>query len=324
MKKRLLSGILLISIVLGAGVCSFLYTRATDIGEETIPENVQRQTIGTVIEYQGKQYRYNNRNRNVLILGIDQNEEFQASYKAGEAGQADFLLLLSTNKDTGKTKILEIHRNSMTSVDHYDDSGSYIQSVNQQITLQYAYGIGGKQSCRATEKTVSELLYNLEIDGYIAINAKGIEEITDALGGVDVTITDDYTALDERYRSGSTLHMDGASVKTFIQKRDVDEFDSATDRMKRQTDFMVSLIQQFSGTSTEELYKTLQQYMNTYIITDLSVDEVNVFMSEEFDTEDILTVPGKTIMGEQYEEYIVDEEALQDLIISNYYKEYEE
>ena len=76
----------------------------------------------------------------------------------------------------------------MTDIDVYDFSGNYLKSMTGQLALQYAYNIGGQSSCWATKKTVSELLYGLEIDAYFSMNMGSIAEINDALGGVDVTI----------------------------------------------------------------------------------------------------------------------------------------
>lgn len=292
---------------------------------ETDPfdNETQSQTIGRVVEYKGLCYRYNSRITNILVMGIDQDEEFKKTYKPGEAGQADFLLLLSTDQDSGITKLFEIHRNTMTSVDHYDSSGSYTNSVTEQITLQYAYGIGGDQSAWATKKTVSELLYNLDIDGYLTINAFGIERITDAIGGVEVSITEDNTDLDDRFQAGSRIHMDGETTRKFIQHRDINIFDSASGRMRRQTDFILALIEKLSGTNASDLIDLLEPYLNTCILTDLSGNELKTLLNSSYDTEHILTLPGESRMGEEYEEYKVAEEELQQLILSNYYKECE-
>ena len=69
-----------------------------------------------------------------------------------------------------------------------------------------------------------------------------------------------------------------------------------------------------------ELYNTVQQYL----VTDLSLDRITYLAAEaggyHFDANNIYTVPGKTQMGFMYEEYIVDEEGLRELIINLFFK----
>ena len=75
--------------------------------------------------------------------------------------------------------MLQVSRDSMTDVDIYDANGNYYTSVRAQIATQYAYGDGKQSSCLAMEKTVSELLYDLPIAGYVSLDIAGIHAMQD-------------------------------------------------------------------------------------------------------------------------------------------------
>ena len=63
-------------------------------------------------------------------------------------------------------------------------------------------------------------------------------------------------------------------------------------------------------------------------MTDVDLTSCTYLASEcvgyRFETEQIYSLPGETMMGERFEEYYVDEEALQDLLIELFYNPVEE
>ncbi len=238
----------------------------------------ERQTIGNIITYNGDDYQYNSNLTNILFMVIDKWEPFESSYEPGEAGKSDILLLLSIDKDTKEGTILEINPETITEIDLYDKFGSYESSVEDSISLQYAYGIGGSQSCWATQKTVSELLCNLDIDGYLVLNAGGIIDIFDELGVVD--------------------EIDGQDFMP---------------------DIMFGLSDKITEAGSLKLIPALAQYLDAYVLTDMSVDVMKNLFEVQFDQKHIMTLPGESVMEEEHERYYVDEEALQELIIDNYY-----
>ena len=276
------------------------------------------------VEWNGKYYKYNSSLTNVLFLGVDKSDLIETTYeRAGDAGQSDCIILLSLDEETETGTILQINRNAMTELDVYDDSGNYLESLEGQITLQYAYSIGGSRSCYAAKKTIQEMLYGLQIDAYLALDVSGVPEINDALGGVTVTCSYDYTDVDASYTEGSVIDLEGEAAQTFVQYRDTDVFNSVEDRMHRQVDYVTGMISSMNQSSGSSLYDILEPYFDTYIITDMQAEEMNALKNYEYLTDDVLYLPGETEMGRKYEEFYIDEEELQDLIIQTYYTEVE-
>lgn len=281
----------------------------------------QSQADANTIEWKGKRYTYNNDLTNILFLGIDKSEQINDSYAPGDAGQADCIMLLSLDQTTDQARILQINRNTMTKVDIYDVSGNYYTSIDSQLATQYGYSIGGASSSWAMEKTVSELLYNVPIDGYFSMDMSGIAEINDALGQVTVTMAEDYTEIDPAFEKGASVKLTGDQAERFLRYRDTDEFNSNEGRMHRQVEYITAMLDTVRNTGGRQLYDILSPYLDTYIVTDMDAEQLNAFASYEYLTDDVSYLPGETVQGEIYEEFYVDEEALQDEIIHTFYKE---
>ena len=322
-KKRKYKSIALMLAALILCVCALSACGKKDDEEDETSSHVS-QAISNTVEWNGKTYKYNENLTNILFLGIDKSDIIDDTYAPGDAGQSDCIILLSLNEETGQAVILQINRNTMTDIDVYDYSGNYLKTIEGQLALQYAYDIGGESSCWATKKTVGEILEGVEIDGYFALAVDGVPEINDALGGVDVYMREDYTYIDESFVEGTTVHLEGTLAQRFVQYRDTEVFDSVTDRMARQVDYITALITQMNTTSGTDLYEILSPYMGTYVITDLTADELNAMRKYEYLTDDVLYLPGETVMGEVYEEYYIDEDELEELIMTTFYVEVED
>ena len=283
-------------------------------------DDLSQSDIG-YIEYEGKKYKYDANIMNILFLGIDKNDELHTLNMPGEAGQADCIMILSLNRTDKTAHILQIPRDTMTDVDIYDVNGTYRSTVFEQIATQYAYSIGGKNSCFATQKTVSELLYELPIDGYLAMDMSAVAKINDALGGVTLTIPEDYTRIDPAFVAGTTLKLTGKQAYDYVHYRDYDVDFSNNGRMQRQIDYIPALIETIRENfeADENYYETFYPLVEDYMVTDLNEEEVNRLIEYELDVENITILPGEGKKGEKYEEFYVDQEKIQKILIEMFY-----
>ncbi len=325
------AGVLILCLLIGAGMLLFLLNvrqedaRTTEMAEKKAQElNASADAdLSQVISYKGKKYKQNPDIKNYLFIGVDEREDdfVDEELSPGEAGQADCLLLLSVNTKTKKANILQINRNAMTELDIYSELGEVVETMNGQICLQYAYSRGGKRSCYATRKTVEELLFGTNIDGYFAMSLPSIAGINDSLGGVDLTIEQDYTWINEAFAEGETVHLQGELATEFVQTRDTDEFNSVQDRMERQTSYVVAMISSLKEKEDSSIYNMLSSYLGKGIITNLSAREMDDLKTYQYNTDEIYYLPGEMIQGEKYEEYIVDNDALEEMVIDLFYEE---
>ena len=278
---------------------------------------------GKEITWQGKKYVYNEDIRNILFLGVDKNnQEMQTQDYAGRGGQADSIILLSLNIKEKTAVMLNISRDCMTDIEIYDMSGDFVESQETQLALQYAYGDGEKRSCWLMKKAVANLLNDIPIHGYMALNIEGISALNDVLGGVEITIPEDYTSIDEAFVQGAVLTLTGEQAEKYVRYRDIRVTGSNNGRMERQNQFLKAMVRLLKEKIQEnsEFVDTLFTVCQPYMTTDLTVEQMEEYASYELD-DTYIKVPGETRKGEKHDEFIVDEEKLMDVLIKRLYKE---
>lgn len=329
-KKTMLLSILIAAVILAAA--SILFYVWNNAGKRPAEQTENQQSVeadstaesgGNHVYFQGKEYKYNKNLTNILFMGVDKDSEVSISNMAGTSGQADCLMILSLNKEDQTAKILQVSRDTMTDVDLYDVSGNYYTTVKAQVATQYAYGNGVQSSCFATKKTVSELLYDLPIDGYISLNLSAISLLNDAVGGVTLTVPEDYSDIDPAFTAGATITLNGEQAEKYVRRRDITVMGSNDGRMRRQMQYIPALIQairQKAG-AAGNYYQMFQSVLDPYMATDLSADQLNSLGKYTFLDDQTEYLPGEMTEGEEHDEFYVDEEKLQELLIKMFYIE---
>jgi LCP family protein required for cell wall assembly len=303
---------------------SSLYSRLTGKKPTLTTEDTEVGWEEGWVRYNGKIYEYNDNILTFLVMGTDYDDEIT---EEGYNGQSDSNFLVVVNPDDKTVKLVCINRDSMVDVDVYNKSGEYMMTVKQQIALQHAYGTDRTVSAERMVTAVSRFLYDLPISGYCAVDMAAIGTINDAVGGVTVECKEDLTALDKSYTQGSIITLHGRDAFEYVRYRDEEEFESNRDRLGRQKEYLKAFLTQAKSsimnnpTSVVSLYNSLMPQMTT----DLSIDEVTYLLSSitdyEFDMDNIRTLEGETLMGEKYEEFYPDTEALKELMIQVFYRE---
>ncbi len=287
-----------------------------------LESGIERETIASSSEitYEGKTYTYNKNIQTVLFMGIDKKDAIEKQDYVGDGGQSDCLLLIVMDKSTKEATVLTISRDSMVDVDIYDQGGNLFSTAKEQIALQYAYGDGKKKSCWLTKKAVAKLMGDIPINAYLALSIDGISTINDLIGGVTLTIPKDYTDIDEAFVEGATVTLKGSQAEAYVRKRDITVLGSNNGRMERQNQYIMAMINQMKskGAGNSAFYQTLVSDANPYLVTDMTVDQMQE-MTQYSISGEIIKVPGETVEGEKHDEYIIDEAALQELIIKTFY-----
>jgi len=286
------------------------------------------------VKYQNTFYKYNENIITFLIMGIDKGKE---SYEPWEAeienignGQADALFLAALNTEDNTVKIIGINRNTMTDIYFCDYLDEPIPTFSSQIALQHAYGANSRVGCEYQVKVVQNLFYNLPIHGYAAVNVNAVPTINDMVGGVDVDVLEDITLHDPGLVEGSHVHLMGKSAYWYVKYRDINQFASVDMRTKRQTQYLKGLIPAAKQAVRKDpllafqLYKGLAPQMDTNITATEMAYLASILPQCRFDEDNFYQIPGKTVMGEKYEEFYPDEDALLTLILDIFYKEVNE
>ena len=327
-KVRPVSVICVLIIAAAAGVLIWLLFR-TGGNAETDPETSGADSSSPDVVWQGKNYNYNDHLSNFLFIGVDSREKENAEPGSTEAGQADALYLLSWDRVNGNTTVIAIPRDTMTQIEVLGPDGESLGETEDHISLSYAYGDGGHESCSLTEEAVSELFYGLPVQGYCSINMDAIPVLTDSVGGVTVTVPDDsLETVDDRFAEGAQVTLDGSDTETFVRYRDTSVSQSALSRMERQQAY-IRAFGEAAGQAyaadpafVTDLYEALEPYMVTNMDNDQFASIMDSLASGS-GTEN-WTVPGEGTAGETYDEYHVDDGALYEKIIDTFYQPAEE
>lgn len=282
------------------------------------------------VKYKDTVYAYNEDIMTFLIMGIDKNSEAKEVKEGTDGGQADALFLAVMNPHDKSIKVIGINRNAMTDIDIYNEEGAYVTTTKAQIAVQHGFGNGVAQSCEYQKKAVARLFYNLPIHGYAAINMSAIPTINDAVGGVEVTVLEDLTAKDKSLRKGETQKLMGESAFWYVKYRDTGVFGSADMRLKRQKQYLNAFIDASKKAAKNDITVVVDLYqaISPMMITDITLDEVAylapILLDYSFEENSFYMLKGETVMGEQFEEFYVDEDALYELILEIFYEEIEE
>lgn len=275
---------------------------------------------GSYVTYDGQRYEYNTDLKTILFLGVDKTQEATVSDVPGDGGQSDCIILMVMNTKDKTTTLVEVSRDSMTDIAIYGPFGDYISKTKAQVALQYAYGDGEKRSCQLSKDAVANLMYGIPIRSYISLNISGITSIVDAMGGVEITVPEDYTSIDPAFVQGSTITLNGAQAEKYVRSRDITVLGSNNLRMERQTQFIRAMFTQVGKNGgAAKNYDTLMSAAGPYMTTDMDADSMKALSDYEMNDE-IEKVPGEVRAGEAHDEFYVDDDGLYKLILQVFYK----
>ena len=297
--------------------------------EDVKVNNVEWEDFQNTLEYNGKTYQYRKNIINILCIGVDKEEVMsERDDDGGSVGQSDAVLLVSLDLDESDIRIFAIPRDTMVNIVACDENGNEMGAFKGQLALQYAYADGQEKSCKLVVQQVLDIFKNqIQLNGYVAMNLSCISALNDAVGGVTVLMDDDYTLYNPKFEKGATVHLQGAEAQEYVQGRDIRVSGSALTRIGRQKQYLTAFIEQMKKALKKNpvLTVTLMKELSDNMITDISADEVVYLTTEvlncDFDEKNMQSLKGKIQMENEYEEYYLDETALQQMILDYFYEE---
>lgn len=293
--------------------------------EDFLPTEYEDDYQDDVIVYGGKEYQYNEHLSNYLFMGIDTREPIEGDKASGEAGQADAIFLVSYDRVQKTAKSISIPRDTMTMIHTFSPDGTDLGYTKNHINLQYAFGDGETESCILTKEAVENLLYQIPIQGYCAINMDGIPIATDLLGGVSLVVPDDSLAhVNGKFQQGSEVTLTKEDAEVFLRYRDKSERHSALTRTNRQKVFLRAFVEIAKERSKEDAELVLDMYegLQPYMVTNIGNDVLSKILQANYDSEHIFPdIPGEKVDGPEFDEYHVNEEELYELVLQMFYKE---
>jgi LCP family protein required for cell wall assembly len=241
---------------------------------------------------------------------------------------------VSLNQKDKEISIIGIPRNSMVELEIFNEEQQPIKTIYNQICLQYPYAGGGALGLEKMKESVSELFYDLPIHGAVAINFDAIGQIVDMIGGVEVTIPDDMTALNSSYKQGSTITLTKKNALQYLRYRDTSTLGSPTTRLTRQKDFIQSAIKvaikklKENPSLVSDIYKAISPYMNTDITLDKAVYLAKEALGYSISSDSFYQLTGsdkqvdftkKDGTADFYDDYYLDEEYTKEVFMKVFY-----
>ncbi|SHN46778.1 LCP family protein [Cryptosporangium aurantiacum] len=205
--------------------------------------------------------------QNILVLGSDSRDggayDPNAEPNSGEVKneRADTIMLLHIPADHSKAYIISIPRDTYVYVPELNGNGG----TRAKINAAFAWG-----GIPLTVKTV-ENFTGVKIDHVAKIDFNGFKAMTEALGGVDVTV--DKTVYDPRSKrtfKAGVNHLDGDAALDYVRQRyNLPRGDF--DRVQRQQIFLRALMQKATDSGTLTNPVKLKKFLDA-ATTSLTVD----------------------------------------------------
>lgn len=275
---------------------------------------------GRGVEYDGQWHSFRNDLKTVLVMGLDKYERPEDAWGYLNNQQADFLMLLVIDEKAGICNILHLNRDTMTDIPRLGVTGDAVGTIVGQLALAHTYGSGGSDSCLNATKAVSKLLCGVQIDHYITMTMDGVGIITDLVGGVEVTVLDDFSQVDPSLVKGEQVLLKGDQALTYVRTRK-DMYDSSNlRRMERQRQFMNALYQKLSDCTKNDpefMVNALVQLSDS-VMSDCTPTQLEALsdLMEECALNSITPLKGEAVKGDEFMEFYTDEDSLKQTVIS--------
>ena len=263
----------------------------------------------------------------VLVCGIDRTGPMVSSDAYNNPGDVDMINLVIFDEKEKELNVLSLNRDTMTEVPVLGIGGREAYTTYEQLALSYSYGSGMEDSCENTVKAVSHLLNGIYIDHYITLNMDAIQILNDAVGGVTVNVTDDFSQVDPTLTPGvHTLH--GEQAVHFVRNRKDVGNQLNLSRMERHKAYMQGFLEAMKSATEKSATFALDTYskVSKYMITDCSSTVFSNMLEryKDYPLGKIISPEGENKIGpdrygEDHYQFYLDEESMKQIILDLFY-----
>ena len=278
-----------------------------------------------MITYKNETYVKKGNLETYLIAGIDAPGKVEKVTEYDGTGQCDVLAVIVRDRSTDQCKLLSIDRNTITAVKSLDNDGTYLDTTDIQISLAHAMGFDQQVRAENTVDAVSHLLGDQTIDGYAMVNMGAIQVVNDMVGGVTVTIEDDFSDIDPSMKKGETVTLMGEQAEKYVRSRKEISDGSNQNRMSRQSTYEEAFKPAFRNKCAENSKFPLEVYhaMEDYMTTNISAKKfcrLAILMSDENQDEKVAISGTYGLDEDGWQTFTPDEDSLQEAILELFYQ----
>lgn len=246
--------ILIIVLAIGAYGASVYYK-----AKKTVNEKMHEQVDSIDIAVTKKKIKDNDP-LNILLLGIDS--------ETSEKGRSDALMVLTLDPKGNKMQLVSIPRDTYTE----------IIGRGEEDKINHAYAFGGVDMAAATV----ENFLDIELDYFVRLNMKGLEQLIDQLG--TITVNNDIAWNDGKYDFNfGPIELDGDKAMHFVRMR---KQDPAGDfgRTKRQRQVIEGLVERGATISSLTKINGIIDVLGNNMGTNLDFEDMKKLLFEYKDT----------------------------------------
>lgn len=216
---------------------------------------------------------------NIYISGIDTYGSIST------VSRSDVNLILTVNMNTHKILMTETPRDAYVKI---PDGGA-----DQYDKLTHA-GIYGVET---SEKTL-ENLYGITIDYYARLNFDSFLKLIDALGGITVYNSQEFTALMNKkvYPVGNIELSSGEDALAFVRERyslEHGDYDRGNNQMK----VIQAILNKLTSLNSVSNYSTIISNVQDSIQTDMKLDTMMKLVNTQLDSGKKFTVTSQEVTG---------------------------
>ena len=277
----------------------------------------------THVKYNGAQYALNENIETFLVMGLDKFEGTAVADSYNNDQQADFLMLMVLDNEKRQCSAIHINRDTMADISVLGVAGQEIAKVNKQIALAHTYGNGREVSCRNTADAVSELLLGVKVNHYISFTMDSVATINDLVGGVAVTLLEDFTSVDPAMVKGERMTLMGRQALHYVRTRYGLEDSSNSTRMQRQQQYLKALYEKIQQRmdADEEFVVEASVKMADYIVSDRSITRLQELLKKfsEYEFTGIRSMEGENVVGEKFIEFYPKKDSVEKVVIDTFY-----
>lgn len=205
---------------------------------------------------------------NVALFGLDSREG-----DLGKGNRSDTMMIASLNKATGEVKLVSVYRDTLLKL----DDGSY-----NKANAAYAFG-GPEGAISMINRSM-----DMDISKYVAVNFNALVDVIDAIGGLDITLTDaevvhmnnycvetskvtgaDYTKIEPEV--AGTYHLNGVQAVSYSRIRYTGGGDfERTSRQRHVLELIAEKAQSASFSTLNKIIdKVFPQVSTNFTITEM-------------------------------------------------------
>ncbi|MFK4567564.1 LCP family protein [Enterococcus sp. UD-01] len=189
----------------------------------------------------------------ILLMGIDTGDLGRT-----EQGRSDTTMVVTINPKEKKSTMISLDRDILTNIVGY----------GTQDKLNHAYAFGG---AKMAIDTVEELL-DIPIDNYVSINMKGLKDLIDAVGGIEVDNPFEFT-LDGITVPKGKITLNSETGLAYARMREEDP-EGDIGRQRRQREVVEKIVKKVISINGVSQYRKILDAVKANVKTDLTWDNM--------------------------------------------------